>query len=99
MEHCIGWANSDQEYKEKIRSGKSVILSLRNEDNIPSLTIEIDESSGRSLQVRGRKNADLSDLSNKIKRSLSEFVLFAGDFNDTSSTKMLEIINSNLNYF
>lgn len=99
MLHCIGWANSDQSYKDKIKHGKSVILSLRNEDNVPCLTIEIDESSGRSLQVRGRKNADLSDLSNSIKRSLSEFVLFAGDFKETSSGKILDIINSNLKYF
>jgi hypothetical protein len=99
MLHCIGWKNSDQEYKRKITEGKSVILSLRNEENMPLLTIEIDEASGKSIQVRGKKNQDLSDLSNKIKRSLSEFVLFAGDFKETESSKILDIINGNLNYF
>ena len=97
MLHCIGWKNSG--YNNKIDAGDSVILSLRNEDNIPLLTIEIDESSGRSIQVRGKKNQDLTDLSKKIKRSLSEFFLFAGDFKETESAKILDIINSNLNYF
>ena len=99
MLHCIGWTNSDQQYAEKINQGKSVILSLRNEDNIPCLTIEIDVKTGKSLQVRGRKNADLSDLPSRIKKALVEFVLFSGDFKGDHSAKILEMINSNLIYF
>ncbi len=99
MLHCIGWKNSDQQYADKIKNGKSVILSLRDEDNIPSLTIEIDTKTGRSLQVRGRKNAELTDLPSRTKKALTEFVLFAGEFKENHSAKILEMINSNLNYF
>lgn len=99
MLHCIGWKNSDQQYSDKIKNGKSIILSLRDEENVPSLTIEIDLKTGRSLQVRGRKNAELTDLPSRTKKALTEFVLFAGDFKENHSAKILDMINKNVNYF
>lgn len=99
MMHCIGWNNTREQYENKIKKQQCIFLSLRNEHNLPLLTIEIDLETGQSLQIRGKKNADITELSHKIKRTLVEFVLFAGDFKHSENSKLLDLINNNLNYF
>jgi len=66
MGNCIGG------YGYKIKDGKSVIISLRDEKNMPHVDIEIDAKTGESLQVRGKQNLDPVK---KYKELIIEYVI------------------------
>lgn len=51
MQHCVG------SYCEKVRLGGSVIYSLRDERKRPHVTIEVDPTNDRVIQVKGKQNA------------------------------------------
>ena len=66
MGNCIGG------YGYKIKDGKSIIISLRDEKNMPHVDIEIDAKTGESLQVRGKQNLDPVK---KYKELIIEYVI------------------------
>lgn len=66
MGNCIGG------YDYKIKDGKSIIISLRDENNIPHVDIEIDAKTGESLQVKGKQNLDPVK---KYKELIIEYVM------------------------
>lgn len=68
MGNCIGG------YSQKVRDGKSIIISLRDEKNMPHVDIEIDAKTGESIQVRGKQNLDPVI---KYKHLIIEYVMYA----------------------
>lgn len=93
MDNCL---NDSSSYSNKIKKSESFIVSLRNEDNIPCVTIEIDIKTKKAKQVLARGN---QKLSRKLNGILSEFVLFLSGIKNQKDQKILEIINSNLKFF
>jgi len=86
MGNCIGG------YGHKIQSGKSIIISLRDEKNMPHVDIEIDAKTGESLQVRGKQNLDPVK---KYKNFIIEYVLhIMGEDVDIDNEIKEIIINS-----
>ena len=71
MRHCVG------NYTDKVRTGKSMILSLRDDKNYPHVTIEVDTDSGTVVQTRGVAN---SEPSKKYKNMLIEFAIYASGY-------------------
>ena len=91
MDHCIGDGNL---YKDKIRNEKSIIISLRDEENTSHATIEIDIESSQVIQIRGKKNNYLSDKLNKL---IAEFALYNSNFKEIENKNFLDLINKSLN--
>lgn len=50
MQHCVG------DYCASVASGETWILSLRDPEGMPHVTIEIDEPSGSFVQIMGKQN-------------------------------------------
>jgi len=97
MMHCVGGAN----YKQKVRNaaenkGGSFIVSLRDEQNRPHVTIEINSNTGNEIQIRGKGN---SNLSSKLKKKIIEFALFASGYQNIKDKEILDLINMNLTHF
>ncbi len=53
MGHCI---DTNSIYRERLRKGKIVILSLRDDKNLPHVTCEINLLTGESTQIQGKGN-------------------------------------------
>jgi len=97
MMHCVGGTN----YKQKVRNAAndkhgSFILSLRDDQNRPHVTIEINSNTGNEIQIRGKGN---SNLSSKLKKKIVEFALFASGYQNIKDKEILALINLNLNHF
>lgn len=94
MNHCV----KGNSYKTKVKTKKSIILSLRDINNKPHVTLEIaisknkkGEHSGRVIQQYGKAN----QIPKKIYReALKECVLFMCDCIDDETEKFLD-----MNYF
>lgn len=84
MKNCVGG------YKDKVRSGRSLILSLRDENNESHTTIEVDTQSGLTTQIRGKAN---TDPSKKYQKLITEFAIFATGYNDSIDKEISELIN------
>ena len=98
MHHCIGdGAQQDQNYAKKIKDKISQIVSLRDDDNIPHVTIEIEISTKTTLQIQGRGGSDVS-IKDKFYKAMSEFIVFAGSLDEVEDDKIYDIIKKNLNY-
>jgi|TARA_R110000851_G_scaffold85152_3_gene185346 hypothetical protein len=94
MNHCVKGNN----YKTKVKSKKSIILSLRDINNKPHVTLEIaiskdkkGEYSGRVIQQYGKAN---QIPKKKYREALKECVLFMCDCIDDETEKFLD-----MNYF
>jgi hypothetical protein len=77
MGHCVG----GDHYKSKIKNSRSLIISLRDERNMPHVTIEIGLTQnhvgkwqGSVLQQQGKANLDPNE---KYHAALREFALFS----------------------
>lgn len=84
MRNCVGG------YTDKVRLGRSLIVSLRDEKNTSHVTIEIDVETGMTLQVRGKGNADPVA---KYKKLIVEFAMFSADYGDNMDKEILELLN------
>jgi hypothetical protein len=52
MTHCVGG------YCKQVAAGTSVIYSLRDPDNVPHITLELDPETKRFVQIHGPENAE-----------------------------------------
>lgn len=84
MGHCVGG------YKSKVKSKISLILSLRDEENSPHVTIEIDTKSSTVIQQYGKGN---KEPIKKYQKLLKEFVLYASNFKDIENPETLKFLN------
>lgn len=86
MGHCVGGQN----YKAKVKSKISLILSLRDQKNEPHVTIEIDIPSSQVIQQYGKGNVEPVK---KYQKLLKEFVLYSSNFKDIESPETLKFLN------
>ena len=88
MGHCVGGNN----YKQKIKNGLSIILSIRDSKNDPHVTIEIDVPSRMVIQQQGRAN---QEPIKKYKNFIKEFLLFSTDFGNLDKKEIIKFLNIN----
>lgn len=84
MRNCVG------QYTDKVRTGRSLIVSLRDDKNVSHVTVEIDVDTGMTLQIRGKGN---SDPIPKYKKLIAEFAIFAAGYGDQMDKDILELLN------
>lgn len=84
MRNCVGT------YTEKVKSGRSLIVSLRDEKNVSHVTIEIDSQTGMAIQTKGKGN---SEPIPKYLKLITEFAIFASGYSDTMDKELLELMN------
>lgn len=86
MGHCVGGKN----YKSKIKNKQSLILSIRDKNNMPHVTIEVDVNSRTVLQKYGKGNkAPIA----KYLKMYGEYALFATDFKGLENSDTLKFLN------
>jgi hypothetical protein len=88
MGHCVGGNN----YKQKIKNGLSIILSIRDNKNEPHVTIEIDVPSRMVVQQQGKAN---QEPVKKYKNFIKEFLLFSTDFSGLDNKDIIKFLNAN----
>lgn len=88
MGHCVGGNN----YKSKVKNKSSLILSIRDKDNMPHVTIEVDVKSRSTRQKFGKGNKSPVD---KYMRMYSEYALYASDFKNIRNKEVLKFLNIN----
>jgi hypothetical protein len=89
MANCVGGGN----YNARIKSGKNIYVSLRDENNEPHITTEIDTSRNAVIQLLGKTN--LIPKKEYLEKVL-EFILFYTNYSklpDRQSLKYLKINN------
>lgn len=86
MGHCVGGQN----YKSKVKSKISMIISLRDQENEPHVTIEIDIPSSQVVQQYGKGN---KEPVKKYQKLLKEFVLYASNFKGIENPETLKFLN------
>ncbi len=86
MGHCVGGQN----YKSKIKNKLSLLLSLRDQNNEPHVTIEIDVKSAQAIQESGKGNKEPVQ---KYKKLLKEFVLYVSNFKGIENPETLKFLN------
>jgi hypothetical protein len=84
MRNCVG------SYGDKVRHGRSLIVSLRDEKNESHITIEIDTNTGMAIQTKGKGN---SEPAPKYLKLITEFAIFASGYSDTMDKELLELMN------
>lgn len=86
MGHCVGGKN----YKSKVKNKQSIILSIRDKNNLSHVTIEVDVMSRTTIQKFGKSNKKPVD---KYLRMYSEYALFASDFKELENKDVLRFLN------
>jgi len=86
MGHCVGGSN----YRSKVRNKQSIVLSIRDKDNAPHVTIEIDVNSRKVIQKYGKGN---KPPVSKYMEMYSEYALFATDFKNIRNKEVLKFLN------
>ena len=86
MGMCVG----GDSYKTKIKNERSIIISLRDDKNLPHVTTEIDVKSGTVVQQYGKGNTVPLP---EYKKMLLEFVLFATNYTKTNNNETLRLLN------
>lgn len=86
MRHCVG------SYKQKVISGNCLIVSLRDKNNEPHATIEIDTKTMSVVQIRGVANSILADKYNKM---IIDFALHSVGYENKIDKDLMELINMN----
>jgi hypothetical protein len=84
MRNCVGT------YTEKVKSGRSLIVSLRDDKNESHVTIEIDSQTGMAIQTKGKANTEPAP---KYLKLITEFAIFASGYSDTMDKDLLELMN------
>jgi len=90
MGHCVGGKN----YKNKVRNNEALIVSIRDHENKPHVTIEVNTSSANVIQEYGKKN---NSVNQKYGKLINEFALFASEFDGLEKREALKFLN--LNFF
>ena len=86
MGNCVGGQN----YKSKVKNKISLIISLRDQENKPHVTIEIDVKSASVIQQYGKGN---KEPIKKYQKLLKEFVLYASNFKGIENAETLKFLN------
>lgn len=89
MGHCVGGKG----YKSKVRNKQSLILSIRDKDNMPHVTIEVDVKSRKTIQKYGKSNKPPVD---KYLKMYAEYVFYATDFKNLKDKEVLKFLNLDL---
>lgn len=89
MGHCIG----QDFYRKKIKNNQSIVLSLRDTNNEPHVTIEIDVKKGEVLQQYSKGN---SIPPKRYIKLLHEFAFFYSNYPDIKNKDVLKFLNINL---
>jgi len=84
MKNCL---NS---YRNKLIRGYSLILSMRDNENQPHVTIEVDVRTSSVTQVRGKANTSPSREYMKI---ITEFALHVSGFEEDLDKDVIDLIN------
>lgn len=88
MGHCVGGKN----YKSKIKNQQSLIFSIRDKNNMPHVTIEVDIHSRNTVQKYGKGN---KPPIKKYLKMYSEYGLYATGFKDLQNKEVLKFLNLN----
>lgn len=89
MGHCVGGSN----YKSNVKNSSSLLLSLRDQNNEPHVTIEIQTSSSMVVQQQGKGNKRPID---KYLHLLKEFIMYASNFPGIENEDVLKVLNPQL---
>ena len=84
MRNCVG------SYTDKVKFGRSLIVSLRDEKNESHVTIEIDTHTGMAIQTKGKAN---NEPAPKYLRLITEFAVFASGYASSMDKELLELMN------
>jgi hypothetical protein len=84
MKNCL---NS---YKNKLLKGYSLIISMRDVENQPHVTIEVDVRTSSVTQVRGKAN---SSPSKEYMKIITEFALYVSGFEEDLDEEVVDLIN------
>tara|TARA_R110001592_G_scaffold279075_2_gene546471 strand:- start:1829 stop:2503 length:675 start_codon:yes stop_codon:yes gene_type:complete len=84
MKNCVS------SYANKLLRGYSLIISMRDIDNQPHVTIEVDVRTSSVTQVRGKANTSPSSEYMKI---ITEFALYVSGFDQHLDEDVLDLIN------
>jgi hypothetical protein len=88
MKHCV------DSYKEIVRKQDAFIVSLRDLNNEPHVTIEVNRVRKQTVQIRGKANCDPSK---KYKTMIKEFALYATGYENFKQDKeILDLLNLDL---
>lgn len=89
MGNCIG----GQDYQNKLKNESSIIISLRDEKNLPHVDIEIDAHTSLSLQIYGKAvNGIQSEPVKKYKDMILEYAFHALGVKDEVDQEIYDII-------
>lgn len=86
MGSCVGKGN----YNSKIRNERSIIVSLRDKNNAPHATIEIDIKENTILQQFGKQNQSISE---KYQKLIDEFVFYFTNYEFTEQKDIVWLLN------
>jgi hypothetical protein len=84
MKNCVG------AYKEKLKKGHSLIISMRDKKNEPHITIEVDVRTSSVVQVKGKANTNPSEEYLKL---ITEFAIYASGFEEDFNDDIINLIN------
>jgi hypothetical protein len=92
MGNCVGGFS----YINRLKKREIIILSLRDKDNLPHVTIEICNKTGREIQTRGKCN---EVPKKKYMNLIAEFALFAinPDPDQKIDEELLKLLQLKLN--
>jgi len=88
MAHCVG----GKSYKSRVKNKLSLIFSIRDKNNMPHVTIEVDVKSRRTVQKYGKGNKQPVE---KYMRMYGEYALYASDFKNIKDKEVLKFLNIN----
>jgi len=86
MKNCVGQGH----YKTKLKNGKTIYVSLRDETNDPHLTGEIDAVSKKMIQLRGKTN---QNPQREYMEKILEFVLFYTNYDKLENKQQAKYLN------
>ena len=85
MGNCIGGSN----YISKLKNELSILISLRDEKNLPHVDIEIDALTSQSLQVFGKGN---DEPLQKYKSLILEYAFYALGVKEDVDQEIIDIV-------
>jgi hypothetical protein len=86
MKMCVG----GKSYKDKVKHGRSTILSIRDEKNEPHVTMEIDNDRNNITQIYGKGNSTVKE---EYRQMILEFLLFATDYENLKNKNLIKLMN------
>jgi len=84
MKNCLS------SYKNKLLKGYSLIISMRDVENQPHVTIEVDVRTSSVTQVRGKAN---SSPAREYMKVITEFALHVSGFEEDLDEEVVDLIN------